>query len=116
MTVNVPSRTTGEVIDHASEMVEEGVSAAAEHLGSLAERMADLQLERELRAAGGRVADGAENVLEGIDAADARDRSAMVAVAALVVALIVIILVLARRRRGEDRATGSDAGSVHRPA
>ncbi len=116
MTVNVPSRTSGEVIDQANQIVEDGLSTAAESLGSLAERVSDMQLEREVRAAAGRVADGAEAVLEEIDAAEARDRTVMVAVAALVVVLTLAILVLARRRRSDGRETGSAADSGERAA
>lgn len=106
MTVNVPTRTPREGVDHAARMVAEGASGAADDLGALAERAADLGHDREFRTAAERVTDGTVSVLADFDGAGARDRAATVAVGALVVMIALVIVVAARRRRAA-RSGGS---------
>lgn len=102
MSVNVPSRSSGDLLEQAVELAEEGASAAAANVGALAERASRLRVDDEIRAAAGRVADEAEDLfgdLDSADLADLADRRAILVLGAFAAVLALALLLIARRRR-----------------
>jgi len=102
MSVNVPSRSSGDLLEQAIELAEEGASAAAAGVGELAERASHLHIDEELRTAAERVADEAEDLFGDLDSADLADlahRRAVLALAAFAAVLALALLLIARRRR-----------------
>jgi hypothetical protein len=108
-TLDVPSSPSGELLEQAVDLAEEGVSTATRNIGALAERASHLRVEDELRTAAGRVADEAEDLLGDLDSADLADRRAILALAAFAAVLAVGLLLIARRRRASGRAVEGKA-------
>jgi hypothetical protein len=114
MSIGMPARSGGDVLDQAAELLEGGISSAADTFGSVMDRVGDLHVGQALRGAAGRLADEADDLLEEVDAPDARDRAALGALVLLTIVALASILIIRQRRVIHRRGTAADRTEVRR--